>query len=291
MQWRAIITILHIFSLAGKSLAEANVLVITGYGVNSHRETAHAALLAGADRVDLLHFADIAQDSSRLLDYGLIVFPGGFLDGDDLGAAQAAAMRWRYLKDGNGRRILDMLREFLGGGGLALGICNGFQLLVKLGVLPGFAGDFRREVSLAHNDSGRYEDRWVKLRSNPACECVFTKGLPDLFIPVRHGEGRIVASEECLARIIADNLVALQYAGPDGMPTQEYPYNPNGSPFAIAGLADPSGHVLGLMPHPEAFHHVTNHPAWTRAELDPPGTLLFVNAVRYMHAHKPERML
>ncbi|MBD5642133.1 MAG: phosphoribosylformylglycinamidine synthase subunit PurQ [Desulfovibrio sp.] len=266
-------------------MADANVLVITGYGVNSHRETAHAAYLAGADRVDLLHFADIAQDSSRLLEYGLIVFPGGFLDGDDLGAAQAAAMRWRYLKDGRGRLVLDALREFLSGGGLMLGICNGFQLLVKLGILPGFDGEFRREVSLAHNDSGRYEDRWVKLAVNPACECVFTKGLPALYIPVRHGEGRIVASAECLARIRADNLIALQYAGADGKPTQEYPFNPNSSPYAIAGLTNPSGHVLGLMPHPEAFHHVTNHPAWTRAEIDPPCTLLFVNAMRYLRDH------
>lgn len=263
-------------------MAEANVLVITGYGVNSHRETAHAATLAGADRVDMLHFADIALDSALLLKYGLIVFPGGFLDGDDLGAAQAAAMRWRYLSDRSGKRLLDTLREFLAGGGLLLGICNGFQLLVKLGILPGFDGQFRREVSLAHNDSGRYEDRWVKLRVNHACACVFTKGLPNLYIPVRHGEGRLVASGECLARIRADNLIALQYAEPDGEPTQEYPFNPNGSPDAIAGLTDPSGHVLGLMPHPEAFHHVTNHPAWTRAELDPPGTMLFVNAVRYL---------
>lgn len=260
----------------------ADVLIVTGYGVNSHRETAHACELAGADRVEMVHFADIAQDSALILKYGLLVFPGGFLDGDDLGAAQAAAMRWRYLKDSHGRLLLDTLKEFLAQGKLLLGICNGFQLLVKLGILPGFDADFRREISLAHNESGRYEDRWVRLVVNPDCNCVFTRGLTRLYIPVRHGEGRLVASAQCLERIEAGNLIALQYAGSDGKPTLEYPANPNGSPRGIAGLSNPSGQVLGLMPHPEAFHHVTNHPGWTRSELDPPGTLLFVNAMRYL---------
>lgn len=258
------------------------MLVITGYGVNSHRETAHAASLAGADKVDCIHFADIAGDCSILLDYGLIVFPGGFLDGDDLGAAQAAAMRWRFLKDREGRLLLDELRKFLDSDGLLLGICNGFQLLLKLGALPGFRGEFQRAVSLAHNDSGRYEDRWVNLKVNQKCDCIFTRGLENLYIPVRHGEGRIVADPQLLEKIVSENLIALQYAGPDDKPTQEYPFNPNGSPYAIAGLSDPTGHILGLMPHPEAFHHVTNHPGWTRAEMNPPGTLLFVNAIRYL---------
>jgi phosphoribosylformylglycinamidine synthase len=103
-------------------------------------------------------------------------------------------------------------------------------------------------------------------------------------MPVRHGEGKLVARDaDCLRRLEAENLIALQYADPaTGKPTQEYPLNPNGSSLAIAGLTDPTGRVLGLMPHPEAFHHVTNHPGWTRGELDAPGTLIFVNAVRYL---------
>lgn len=268
-------------------MAAANVLVITGYGVNSHQETARAAMLAGADRVDLVHFSDIVEGAVSLPDYGLIVFPGGFLDGDDLGAAQAAAMRWRFLKDANGRALIDSLGEFLESGGLLLGICNGFQLLAKLGALPGFSEPkFAREISLAHNDSGKYEDRWVNLVVNPKCKCVFTAGISDMYLPVRHGEGRVVASGATLERIAAENLVALQYADGRGEPTQEYPYNPNGSPLAIAGLTDPSGRILGLMPHPEAFHHVTNHPGWTRGELSRPGTMLFVNAIRYLRDRK-----
>lgn len=265
-------------------MAEVKTLVIYGYGVNSHVETARAATLAGSDRVDTVHFSDILSCAVRIADYGFLVFPGGFLDGDDLGAAQASAMRWRYQKDAAGESLLNHLAAFLDAGGLILGICNGFQLLVKLGLLPILDGiRFQRQVSLGHNDSGRFEDRWVHLHVNPASPCIFTHGLPELYMPVRHGEGRLVADDDCLKRIAAENLIALQYADAvSHKPTLDYPANPNGSPLGIAGLTDPTGHILGLMPHPEAFHHVTNHPGWTRGELDPPGTLLFVNAVRYL---------
>lgn len=266
-------------------MAVVNTLVITGYGTNSHLETAHTARLAGSDRADVVHFSDIVAGRVRLEDYQFLIFPGGFLDGDDLGAAQTAAMRWRHLKDASGVLLQDRLRAFLDAGKLVLGICNGFQLLVKLGVLPALgAACFERQASLGHNDSARYEDRWVHLLPNPASPCVFTRGLPMLAMPVRHGEGKLIPRDaDTLRRIESEGHIALQYADPaTGKPTQEYPLNPNGSPLGIAGLTDASGRVLGLMPHPEAFHHVTNHPAWTRGELDPPGTMLFVNAVRYL---------
>ena len=266
-------------------MGAVNTLVITGYGTNSHLETAHAARLAGADRADVVHFSDIVAAKVRLDDYHFLVFPGGFLDGDDLGAAQTASMRWRYLKDADGTPLLESLTRFINDGKLILGICNGFQLLVKLGVLPALDNArFERQVSLSHNDSARYEDRWVSLLPNPHSPCVFTRNLSLLRMPVRHGEGKLVARDEpTLRRLQEENLIALQYADPaTGQPTMEYPLNPNGSPLGIAGLTDPSGRVLGLMPHPEAFHHVTNHPAWTRGELDTPGTMLFVNAVRYL---------
>lgn len=261
-----------------------SALVITGYGTNSQLETAHTARLAGADRVDLAHFSDLTAGKCDMLDYQFLIFPGGFLDGDNLGAAQAAAVRWRYMSNRQGVPLLDILRVFLASGGLILGICNGFQLLVKLGALPGLDGlDFTRQISLGHNDSGKFEDRWVRLVANPDSPCVFTRNMPPLLLPVRHGEGKVIASQACLERLEAENLVALRYAHPRTcLPTGEYPYNPNGSPGAIAGICDPSGHIFGLMPHPEAFHHVTNHPGWSRGEMDPPGTLLFVNAVRYL---------
>lgn len=276
-------------------MSQVNTLVITGYGTNSHEETAHAARLAGADRVDIVHFSDIVSSDVYLMDYQFLIFPGGFLDGDDLGAAQAAAQRWLHLADTKGRSLLTTLTAFIDAGGLVLGICNGFQLLVKLGILPSVDGKrFERQVSLSHNDSARFEDRWVYLKPNPESPCVFTRGLEAhglLPMPVRHGEGKLVVRNEyVLKRLQEEHLIALQYARTEtGESTQSYPENPNGSPFAIAGLTDPTGRVLGLMPHPEAFHHATNHPGWTRGEFAVPGTVLFVNAVKYLKDHPVQR--
>lgn len=266
-------------------MAQVNTLVITGYGTNSHVESAHAARLAGADRAEVVHFADIVARRTRMENYNFLVFPGGFLDGDDLGAAHAAAQRWLHLSDADGQPLLDRLKAFTGRGGLVIGICNGFQLLVKLGLLPALAGRyFERQVSLGHNDSARYEDRWVTLKVNPESPCVFTRGIETLYVPVRHGEGKLVPLDnEVLRRLEAENLIALHYAHPEtGEVTMEYPWNPNGSPLGIAGLTDPSGRILGLMPHPEAFNHPTNHPAWPRGEPATLGTVLFANAVRHL---------
>ena len=265
-------------------MGRVNTLVIQGYGTNSQEETAYAARQAGADKADIVFFSDIAQGRVILDEYDFLIFPGGFLDGDDLGAAQAASMRWRYMRDCTGTRLYDRLEKFYRDGRLILGICNGFQLLVKLGLLPGFDGDFTRQVSLGHNESMRYEDRWVTLAPNPKSPCVFTKNLPLMRMPVRHGEGRLVpASQDVLDRLLREELIPLRYATPStGEPTNEYPYNPNGSADNAAALTDPTGCVMGLMPHPEAFNHVTNHPGWTREEVDAPGTMLFLNAVQHL---------
>ncbi len=222
-----------------------------------------------------------------MLDYNFLLFPGGFLDGDDLGAGQAAALRWRYAKDANGRPLVDKLKAFFDAGGVILGVCNGFQLLVKLGLLPAVGGAyFTRQVSLGVNDSARFEDRWVWLKANPKSPCVFTNGLDKLYFPVRHGEGKVVAMDASLLDSIrAQGLDALAYTLPGGdEPTQEYPYNPNGSPLGIAGLCDPSGRILGLMPHPEAYSHPTNHPGWTRGETGVLGVELLAGGVRFLRA-------
>lgn len=261
------------------------VLVITGYGTNCEVECAHAARLAGADSATIVHFADIATGRTILADYNFLVFPGGFLDGDDLGAAQAAAQRWKYTMPDTGAPLVEQLLDFINNNGLILGICNGFQLLVKLGLLPALDGRYLdRQVSLAHNASARYEDRWCHLAVNAASPCIFTRGLTSLYIPVRHGEGSLVPRDpEILERLRKENLITVQYADPEtGLPTQEYPYNPNGSPLGIAGLCDPTGRVFGLMPHPEAFNHPTNHPGWTRGEKAPLGISIFANGVDFL---------
>lgn len=262
-------------------------LVITGYGTNCEVECAHAARLAGAEEATIVHFADIITGRTRIGDYTFLIFPGGFLDGDDLGAAQAAAQRWKHARPHQGAPLVDQLLAFIHEGGLILGICNGFQLLVKLGLLPALDGQYLdRQVSLAHNASARYEDRWCRLAVNPDSPCVFTRGITDLYIPVRHGEGNLVPRDQAtLERLQQEQLIAVQYAHPEtGRPTEEYPYNPNGSPLGIAGLCDPSGRIFGLMPHPEAYNHPTNHPGWTRGEKGQLGIALFENAVAHLRA-------
>ncbi|MGB6066681.1 MAG: phosphoribosylformylglycinamidine synthase subunit PurQ [Desulfomonilaceae bacterium] len=261
-------------------------LVPTGHGINCENETRGALELAKFDVVDLVHLNLLAKGEVDPLTYQIIVFPGGFLDGDDLGAAQACANRIRNSRV-NGERLIDRLIKFVETGGLILGVCNGFQLLTKLGMLPALNGDYtRRELSLTGNDRGRFEDRWVYLMVDQDSPCIFTRGIKRLYLPVRHGEGKIVGRHPDLTRALLDSHQApVRYALEDANePTMVYPYNPNGSENSIAGLCDPTGRVFGLMPHPECFLHRTNHPRWTREELpeEGQGLAIFKNAATFL---------
>jgi phosphoribosylformylglycinamidine synthase subunit PurQ / glutaminase len=261
-------------------------LVPTGHGINCESETRRALELAGFDGVDTVHLNFLAKGEVDPAAYNIIVFPGGFLDGDDLGAAQACANRIRHSRMG-GRTLFDRLVEFVDRGGLLLGICNGFQLLTRLGMLPALAGDYgRRVVTLIGNDSGRFEDRWIHLAVDSASPCVFTRGIERLYLPIRHGEGKIVGLDaDFVASLVGAHLAAVRYTSPDNFePAMEYPCNPNGSQQAIAGLCDPSGRVFGMMPHPECFVHRTNHPRWTRENLpeEGDGLAIFKNAASYI---------
>lgn len=265
---------------------QITALVLTGHGINCELETRYALELAGFDKIDLVHLNLLANGDVDPAAYHLIVFPGGFLDGDDLGAAQACANRIRNSRI-NGERLIDRMIRFVSRGGLVLGICNGFQLLTKLGMLPALDGAYtQRDLTLTGNDSGRFEDRWVQLIVDPASPCVFTRGIERLYLPVRHGEGKIVGSGPDLARgLISRHLSPVRYAALDSdEPTMEYPYNPNGSQEAIAGVCDPTGRVFGMMPHPESFLHRTNHPRWTRENLpeEGDGLALFRNAASFI---------
>ena len=268
---------------------KVKVIVTTGYGTNCEMEMAHACSMAGAGQVDIVHLSDILDGTVRITDYHFLNLPGGFLDGDNMGAAQAGAHRLRYARiNGSGQRLMDQILEFVEQGGLILGVCNGFQLMVKTGLLPGLDGNYEsRVVSLTYNDSGRFEDRWVTCRANADSPCVFTRGIEDIELPVRHGEGKFVGLDpEILNAVEQQNLIALQYVNPDtGSITYDYPLNPNGSELAVAGICDPSGRLMGLMPHPEAYHHFTNHPQWTRRQFpqeEGAGIAMFRNAVSYI---------
>ena len=269
-------------------MANVSVLVITGNGTNCERETAFACQLGGAKRVDIVPIWDVAQGEVTLADYQFLCLPGGFLDGDDLGAARACANRYRHAKIAtSGQRLWDALLEFVQAGKLVIGICNGFQLMVKLGLLPHLDNpQNEQQVTLTFNDSGRFEDRWVDLVVDPKSNCVFTQNITHLELPVRHGEGKLLASQAMLNKIQENHLVPVCYADPTtGAATEIYPANPNGSPAGMAGLCDPSGHLFGLMPHPEAFLHRTHHPRWTRMHTldeEGQGVALFRNAIQYL---------
>ncbi|MEW6374310.1 MAG: phosphoribosylformylglycinamidine synthase subunit PurQ [Thermodesulfobacteriota bacterium] len=277
----------------GESLKNKEVrsIVISGYGTNCEMEMAHACRLAGSEVVDIVHINELINGERRLDDYHFLNLPGGFLDGDDLGAAKAGANRIQYAKvSGKSERLFDQILRFIQEGKLILGACNGFQLMVKLGLIPNLKGkDGHQEVTLTFNDSGRYEDRWVYLKVNPDTPCLFTKGLKGVYLPVRHGEGKFIPKDGKVQRELKTRgLITLQYSNESFEdPVMDYPLNPNGSIDAVAGICDETGRLMGMMPHPEAYLHRTNHPRWTREELPEEGMGLafFRNAVQYIRNH------
>ena len=256
-------------------------LVITGFGLNCEAETSHAFVMAGA-RPEQIHLNDLVARPD-LDEFHILAFIGGFSFGDHLGAGAVLANRIRC-------RLWEPVRRFVEDGKLVIGICNGFQTLTRLGLLPQLeAGDFEREVSLTWNDRGVFHDGWVSLRANPRSPSVFLRGIDRIELPVRHGEGKLVCADDRVRRALREQqLVPLQYVEPtSGTPTQRFPANPNGSEMAAAGLCDPTGRILGLMPHPEAFLYPTNHPHWVRQRLDGPlpdhgaGLAIFRNSVEF----------
>jgi phosphoribosylformylglycinamidine synthase subunit PurQ / glutaminase len=278
---------LYAFSIGGL-MKKVKALVLAGNGINCEMEMAHACKLGGADGVDIVYIYDLLSGEVKLDDYHFLNLPGGFLDGDDLGSAKAMAHRLKYARiAGSGERLEDGILRFIREGKLILGVCNGFQLMVKSGLIPGLGGNFGQQtVTLTFNDSGRFEDRWVYLKVNPDSPSIFTKGIKGLYLPVRHGEGKFIPrDEEVLAQLARKNLIALQYSDPNYQsPTMEYPLNPNGAVAAIAGISDETGRLFGLMPHPEAYLYFVNHPRWTREKVpeEGMGLAVFRNAIDYI---------
>jgi phosphoribosylformylglycinamidine (FGAM) synthase-like amidotransferase family enzyme len=237
--------------------------VITGFGINADEELAQAFLLCGAEPTRV-HVRDLIEDRKLLLKFRILAFPGGFSFGDHLGSGKVFATLFR-------RNLGPALADFIAAGGLVIGICNGFQVLVKMGVLPNISGTGAQEASLVHNDSGRFEDRWVRVRFEEKSRCLWSRGLREMELPVRHGEGKFIPrSAADLDAMNTQGLVALRYAARDGAVSAGtpfgYPEDPNGSEDHVAGLCDPTGRVFGLMPHPEAYMFPENHPDWTRMD-------------------------
>ncbi len=248
-------------------------LVVSGFGINSEHETAHAVKKVGG-QADIIHLNKLIDAPSLLETYNFLILPGGFSYADHLGASKVFSNKIKY-------KLKDRLDTFIKQGNLVLGICNGFQLLAKMGVLPNT--DFEQKFTLTHNDSGKFEDRWVRLKINQNSPCIFTKGIDYLDLPIRHGEGKFLPkNQKVLLNILNNNLFAMQYVDSHGK-LANYPNNPNGSIRNIAGVCNSTGRVFGLMPHPECFNHKTNHPTWSKeTNFKTKGLKIFENAVNYL---------
>ncbi|MBW1680549.1 MAG: phosphoribosylformylglycinamidine synthase subunit PurQ [Deltaproteobacteria bacterium] len=277
-------------------MTHVKALVLTGYGLNCDYETDYSLKLAGAQshRVHINELIGASRTGSgpALGDFHILVFGGGFSWADDHGAGVVMAAKIR-------RHLGEEIQRFIEEGRLIIGICNGFQCLVNLGLLPGFDQEYdKRRVALTYNDKGNFIDTWVNLRVEPDSPCVFTRGIETIELPVRHGEGKFYALAPDIARLTENRQIVMRYADREGNPARgRWPLNPNGSLEDIAGICDSTGRVFGLMPHPEAFNHWTNHPDWTRLKavrnpagkgFDPhqkgDGIRIFENAVRYVTA-------
>ena len=276
---------------------KVKALVITGYGINCEEEMAAAYKLAGAD-AEIVHLNDIFLGKCSIHNYDILNFPGGFSFGDDLGSGKVMANKLKFKKLKSGKLFFDDIKDFLDEGKFILGICNGFQFLVKMGLLPNTKGYFDQEVTLTRNNSAKYEDRWVHLKKNPQCETPFLKDIDIMPCPVRHGEGKlIIKNEEIKTEILEKYLNAFSYCDAEGNITSEYPKNPNGADLDCAALTDPTGQVLGMMPHPEAFLSLYNHPNWGQMKRKNPkisedgdGLKIFRNIVEYITTESMENM-
>ena len=236
-------------------------LIITGFGINCEEELAAAYKLTGATSV-IAHLNDIFLGKISIHDYHILNFPGGFSYGDDLGSGKVLANKMKFRVLPNEKLFFDDLKDYIAEGNFIIGICNGFQFLVKMGLLPNVSGNFQQEVTLTNNDSGKFEDRWCFCKTNPSSP--FLRNIDQIQLPVRHGEGKlIIKNEEIKNEIIKNRLNILTYCDENGKETNQYPLNPNGSDLNCAGLTDKTNQIFGLMPHPEAYLSLYNHPNWS----------------------------
>jgi phosphoribosylformylglycinamidine synthase len=257
-------------------MTEVKAIVLRAAGINCDMETEHALELAGA-QAQRIHINRIIEDINLLDAFQIIVFPGGFSYGDDVAAGKILANQIRH-------HLYEPIKKFIDDGKLVLGICNGFQVLVKTGILPGnnSAGN-QQEVTITNNDSGKFEDRWVYLAPQTD-KCVFIEPGRQIYLPIAHAEGKVVTKDSAaLEHLKSEGQVAFKYVDENG-DEGPYPINPNGSIDSIAGLTDATGRVLGLMPHPERFVRPTQHPHWSRLKEKPAsdGITIFNNAVKYI---------
>jgi phosphoribosylformylglycinamidine synthase subunit PurQ / glutaminase len=258
------------------------VCVLNAPGINCNAETGYAFEMAGA-QADQVHISQLQNGDRRLDDYQVLALSGGFSYGDDIAAGRILGLEVR-------KTLGDDLNRFVDASKVILGICNGFQVLVESGMLPGgkVLDKDSRSAALAHNESGHFEARWTRMMVEESTSPFF---LPDdiaeiIELPVAHAEGRFLkAGESSYQRLIKAGQVLLRYCDVNGSYTEEYPDNPNASPLGITGVCDPTGRVVGLMPHPERFVRPEQHPNFRRGQGSRPiGAVLFRNMIDYVKA-------
>jgi len=257
-------------------MSKVKVIILRTAGTNCDYETDYAFRIAGAE-TELVHINQLIRREKSLSEYSILAIPGGFSYGDDISAGILLANEIKY-------KLSQQLAEFIDEKKLIIGICNGFQVLVKSGLLQSGNGQktVQQNVTLGMNDSGKFECRWTYLKTEDS-PCVFTKGVKKIiYLPVAHAEGKFITDNETLKCLEDNNQVVFRYVDQNGNPT-EYPGNPNGSFNDIAGICDCSGRIFGLMPHPERYVTRYNHPRWTREALpdEGDGLAIFQNAVEY----------
>ncbi|MFH1225367.1 MAG: phosphoribosylformylglycinamidine synthase I [Candidatus Diapherotrites archaeon] len=258
--------------MAAETREKPRAIVLRTAGTNCDYETLYCLNLAGFE-AEAVHVNRLINKDKRLDDYSLLVIPGGFADGDYLGSGKILANKLTYRL---GREVPD----FISSGGSVLGICNGFQVLVKAGLLPALGGKYgEQQVTLTFNTSGRFQDEWIEMENVNKKACGMVHGIKTIECPINHGEGRFVpASGEVLKELYRKDLVVFKYKGK----------NPNGSVDGIAGICDESGRVLGMMPHPEKSHSMLNHPHSTRVQMpmEGGGMRLFRGAFGFLKGEK-----
>jgi phosphoribosylformylglycinamidine synthase len=238
-------------------------LIVDGFGINCAAEMKAAYKSVGVS-AEIMHLSELFSEKVDLLDFDILNFPGGFSYGDDIGAGRALASLLKYKRLASGKTFFSILLRYIEKGGYIIGICNGFQILLALGLLPGLNNDYEQEAALVVNDSGKFENRWVscKVPDGSLATTLLPEGISDY--PVRHKEGRLVVKNAEIAKQIEKNgLIALQYCLANGELASDYPANPNNSWMHTAGLIHPKGRIIGMMPHPEAALSHYHHPNWS----------------------------
>lgn len=267
-------------------MKNVKVIILRTAGTNCDKETAFAFKMAGASP-ELVHINQLTRDGKRLSDYHILAIPGGFSYGDDIASGKILANELKF-------GIEDDVQKFIKDGKLIIGICNGFQILVKSGLLPNISGDYKTiESTLTLNDSAKFEDRWVHLKPGvgsreSGVKCVWTEGMKKIiYLPVAHGEGKFIPRDKKILSYLKNNgMIVFEYTD-EGGNRKGYPSNPNGSVENIAGICDKTGRILGLMPHPERHISYLQHPHWTRSDHRGcgDGFAIFENGVKYCKKH------